>query len=60
MLEGKESHLSVWVYVMRRRFDESLKLPFTGKVTVQLLNWRAADKGHIQNIISLMMQLVIK
>ena len=51
MLEGKESHLSVWVYVMRGRFDESLKWPFTGKVTVQLLNWRA-DKGHIQNIVS--------
>ena len=30
MLEGKESHLSVWVYVMRGRFDESLKWPFTG------------------------------
>ena len=51
MLEGKESHLSVWVYVMRGRFDESLKWPFTGKVTVQLLNWKA-DKGHIQNIVS--------
>ena len=51
MLEGKESHLSVWVYVMKGKFDDSLKWPFSGKVTVQLLNW-VADRGHIQNIVS--------
>ena len=51
MLDGKESHLSVWVYVMKGRFDDSLKWPFTGKVTVQLLNW-LHDRGHIQNIVS--------
>ena len=51
MLEGKATHLSVWVYVMRGLHDEALRWPFTGKVTVQLLNWRV-DRGHIQNIIA--------
>ena len=51
MLEGKQTHLSVWVYVMRGLHDEALEWPFTGKVTVQLLNWKL-DRGHIQNIIA--------
>ena len=36
---------------MKGRFDDLLKWPFTGKVTVQLLNW-LHDCGHIQNIVS--------
>ena len=51
MLEGKQTHLSVWVYVMKGKHDEALKWPFMGKVTVQLLNW-LEDRGHIQNIVS--------
>ena len=49
--DGKDSHLSVWVYVMKGRFDDSLMWPFSGKVTVQLLNW-LADRDHIQNTVS--------
>ncbi len=51
MLEGKSTHLSVWVYVMKGLHDEALKWPFGGKVTVQLLNWNA-DQRHVQNIIA--------
>jgi hypothetical protein len=51
MLDGRESHLSVWVYIMKGEFDDFLKWPFTGKVTVQLLNW-LSDRGHIQNIVT--------
>ena len=51
MLEGKSTHLSVWVYVMKGLHDEALKWPFTGRVTVQLLNWKS-DRGHVQNVIA--------
>ena len=51
MLEGRATHLSVWVYVMKGLHDEALKWPFTGKVTVQLLNWKEGQ-NHVQNIIA--------
>ena len=60
MLEGKESHLLVWVYIMRGRFDESLKWPFTGKVTVQLYLTGGQIKVIFKILYCLMMQLGIK
>ncbi len=35
---GKGTHISVFVYLMRGEFDEGLKWPFRGDVTLQLLN----------------------
>ena len=36
--EGEGTHVSVFVYLMRGEFDDHLKWPFRGDVTVQLLN----------------------
>ena len=35
---GKGTHVSVYVYFMRGRFDNSLKWPFRGMISIQLLN----------------------
>ena len=42
---GKGTHVSVYVCLMRGEFDNYLKWPFRGEVTVQLLN-QIEDKGH--------------
>ena len=34
----KNSHISVYLYMMRGEYDESLHWPFRGDITVQLLN----------------------
>ena len=41
----KNSHVSVYLYMMRGEYDESLKWPFRGDITVQLLN-QVEDRGH--------------
>ena len=43
--EGKGSHVSLYVYIMRGEFDNSLKWPFRGDVTIKLLN-QLEDKNH--------------
>ena len=42
---GSDSHVSVYVYLMRGESDESLAWPFTGTMTVELLN-QLEDKNH--------------
>ena len=42
--EGKCTHVSVCVALMQGKFDYSLKWPFRGDITIQLLNQE--DKGH--------------
>lgn len=37
---AKGTHVSVFMYMMRGEFDNELKWPFSGSVTVQLLNHR--------------------
>ena len=44
-LEGKNTHVSIYVYLMRGVFDDDLKWPFHGKVNVTLLN-QMADSNH--------------
>ena len=36
--DGKDSHVSAFLYLMKGEYDESLKWPFRGDVTIQLLN----------------------
>ena len=43
---GKGTHLSIYVYLMRGEFDDLLKWPFRGEVSVKLLN-QVEDKNHI-------------
>ena len=44
--EGKGTHLCVCVYLMRGEFDDQLKWPFCGSITVQLVD-QEEDKGHV-------------
>ena len=48
---GKGTHVSVWAYLMRGENDDNLTWPFTGVVTVELLN-QLADKQHHQQVIT--------
>ena len=45
---GKGTHISVFVHLMRREFDDKLDWPFQGRVTVTVLN-HLDNKGHILN-----------
>ena len=47
---GKGTHVSVHVYLMRGEFDDLLKWPFRGDVTIQL---KKTDPPHYQKIIHL-------
>ena len=42
---GKGSHLSIYVYIMKGQHDDHLPWPFTGTIIFELLNW-LEDKGH--------------
>ena len=50
--ECKGTHVSVFVYLMKGTNDNKLKWPFTGDISIHLLNWRE-DKGHKKDIITL-------
>ena len=43
--DGRGTHVSVYVYLMRGEYDDQLKWPFCGDITIQLLNQRR-DEGH--------------
>ena len=47
---GEGTHVSVFVYLMKSENDDSLKWPFSGDTTIQLLNWRE-DKGHVEGML---------
>ena len=47
---GKGTHVSVYVHLMRGEFDDLLKWPFRGEVTMQL---KKTDPPHYQKIINL-------
>ena len=44
--------VSVYIYLMRGEFDDHLRWPFQGQVTVQLINQAAEDEGHYTSTIS--------
>ncbi len=41
--DGVGSHVSVFAYVIKGKFDDELNWPFVGKVTFELLE----DKNHL-------------
>ena len=47
---GKGTHVSVFLHLMKSENDDCLKWPFSGDITVQLLNWRK-DKRHVEGIL---------
>lgn len=50
VLDGKGTHISVFLYLVRGEFDENLDWPFRGSITIQLLNQRS-DRQHYQKVI---------
>ena len=46
----KGTHVSVGVYLMKGANDSRLKWPFTGDISIHLLNWRE-DNGHVKKIL---------
>ena len=48
--KGKGTHVSVGVYLMKGTNDNQLKWPFTGDISIHLLNWRE-DNKHVKKII---------
>ena len=49
--ECEGTHVSVYVCLMKGTNDNKVKWPFTGDISVHLLNWRE-DKEHVKKIIS--------
>ena len=45
----KGTHISLYVYLMRGDFDDTLTWPFEGRITVQLLN-HLEDRNHCTNV----------
>ena len=48
---GKGTHVSVFVHLMRGEFDDKLKWPFRGEVTVQLLS-QEGRRGHSTKVVN--------
>ena len=44
---GEATHVSVFVHLMRGEYDDQLKWPFRGDITIQLLN-QSRDEGHCE------------
>ena len=42
---GKDSHVSVYIYMMKGEFDDHLKWPFRGEITVQLVNQKEGGEN---------------
>ena len=47
---SKDSHLSIYAYIMKGQHDDHLQWPFTGTIIIELLNW-LEDKGHYKRTI---------
>ena len=47
---GKDTHLSLYVVLMKGGNDAALKWPFKGEFSVQLINWRE-DASHFSSVI---------
>ena len=48
--DGKGTHVSVFTSLMRGPYDDHLKWPFRGKITVQIVN-QAGDHSHVEKTI---------
>ena len=50
VLDGKNTHISVFLYLVRGEYDNDLDWPFQGSVTIHLINQRG-DRQHYQKVI---------
>ena len=47
---GKGTHISIFVYLMKGLYDDHLKWPFIGNITIQIVN-QAGDHDHTEKTI---------
>ena len=45
--DGKGTHVSVFTYLMKGTFDDYLKWPFRGEITIQIVN-QVGDHDHVE------------
>ena len=48
--DGKGTHISIFTCLMRGPYDDHLKWPFRGEITVQIVN-QAGDHSHVEKTI---------
>ena len=48
--EGEGTHVSIYTRLMKGQFDDHLKWPFAGVITVQIVN-QARNRSHIEKVI---------
>ena len=48
--DGEGTHVSVFTFLMQGPFDDQLKWPFRGEVTIQIVN-QAGDHSHVERTI---------
>ena len=48
--DGKGTHVLIFTILMKGSYDDHLKWPFRGEVTIQIVN-QAGDHNHIEKII---------
>ena len=48
--DGEGTHVRMFVCLMHGKFDNSLKWPFRGDITIQLLNQLAGTEHHLETI----------
>ena len=47
---GEGTHLSLFVFIMRGEYDDQLKWPFNGTVTIAMFNWGNKEWDYSTNI----------
>ena len=50
--DGKNNHLSIYAYIMKGQHDDSVQWPFTGEITIELINW-VEDKRHYKKTLTI-------
>ena len=48
--DGKGTHVSIFTHMMQGPFDDYLKWPFRGEITIQIVN-QVGDHDHVERII---------
>ena len=47
---GKDTHITVGIYLMKGEFDEKLVWPFRGDITIQLLNQQGSSEHYTRTV----------
>ena len=48
--DGKGTHVSIFTHLLRSPYDDHLKWPFRGEITIQIVN-QAGDHSHVEKTI---------